>query len=211
MRHHNGFTLIEILVALIIFAIVGVIAALSLHGVLLTNRELKTADNRLMQLQITMTLMRRDLMQVIRRNTINSVGAVIPAFAATKNSVRFTRTGLLNPFQLSHRSALQRVAYVFENQQVERWTWDALDQPPKIMPEKQVLLTHVQSLQWQFITSKGQTESLWPPIDKPPQSANQSQSPFPKVVLLVMHVKNVGVVQGVFPIPARGLYATTTQ
>lgn len=206
MRNNSrGFTLIEILVALVIFAIMGVLAAMSLQSMIRTHSMLKKADASLMQLQITMTLMRRDLIQAIDRPIVNSDGRMEAAFVATGgNQIVFTRTGLQNPFNISVQSNMQRVGYELDDDKLIRLTWDVLDQPPNAQPEKQVLLDHVQSLQWQFLTDKNQLVSSWPPA----QGSNlsmQNQSSLPKAVEMVMHIENQGVVQGVFPVPARGI------
>ncbi len=201
----RGFTLIEILIALVIFAIMGVLAAMSLQSMIRTHSMLKKSDASLTQLQIAITLMRRDIIQVIDRPIIDSDGTSEAAFVGTGgNQIVFTRTGLQNPLNISMQSNMQRVGYVLEGDKLIRLTWDVLDQPPRAEPEKQVLLNHVQSLQWQFLTDKNQLVSTWPPA----QGSNlkmQNQSSLPKVVEMVMHIENQGVVQGIFPIPARGV------
>lgn len=206
MRHNSrGFTLIEILVALVIFAIMGVLAAMSLQSMIRTHSMLKKADASLTQLQMAMTLMRRDIIQVIDRPIINSDGAVETAFVARGgNQIVLTRTGLQNPLNISAQSNMQRVGYALEGDKLIRLTWDALDQPPRAQPEKQILLNHVQSLQWQFLTDKNQLVSSWPPA----QGSNltmENQSSLPKAVFMVMQIENQGVLQGIFPIPARGI------
>jgi general secretion pathway protein J len=211
MRNNSrGFTLIEILVALVIFAIMGVLAAMSLQSMIRTHSMLKKADASLTQLQIAMTLLRRDIIQVIDRPIIDSDGAVETAFVGTGgNKIVLTRTGLQNPLNISMQSNMQRVGYELDGDKLIRLTWDVLDQPPRAQPEKQVLLDHVQSLQWQFLTDKNQLVSSWPPA----QGSNlkmQNQSALPKAVEMVMHIKNQGVVQGVFPIPARGMKHATS-
>lgn len=65
MRHNRGFTLIEMMVALVIFAIVGLLTTLSLHAVIQSHRHLKIADRQLQQLTMTMALMRRDVSQSV--------------------------------------------------------------------------------------------------------------------------------------------------
>ena len=204
-----GFTLIEILVALLIFAIVGVIAAMSLQSMIRVHKQLKKSDASLMQLQITMTLLRRDMMEIIERPVRNSAGGTDPAFAAlSSNEIIFTRAGLINPFGLSQQSNMQRVGYVLQGDKLIRLTWDVLDQPAKAKPEKQVLLNNIASLQWQFVTDNNQTSSSWPPTVSAKNQQQESNSLLPKAVLMVMHLKNQGVIQGVFPIPARGVYAS---
>lgn len=203
----KGFTLIEILVALFIFAIMGILAAMSLKTIINTHQKLKVVDHQLLQLQISMTLMRRDLTQVIDRKVRDANGDQVPAFfAAGPTEIMFTRTGLLNPFNSHRQSDMQRVGYVLQGDKLVRLTWDVLDVPPGAKPESKVILSGVQSLSWQFMTDKGTTSDLWPPA-KGSTMQQEITSDLPKVVLLVMQVKKEGTIQGVFPIPARGVYA----
>ncbi len=188
-----------------IFAIMGVLAAMSLQSMIRTHSKLKKSDAALTQLQIAMTLMRRDIIQVIDRPIVDSDGSAEAAFVGSGgNQIVFTRTGLQNPLNNSAQSNMQRVGYALAGDKLIRLTWDVLDQPPRAEPEKQVLLDHVESLQWQFLTDKNQLVSSWPPA----QGSNlkmENQSPLPKAVEMVMHIKNEGVIQGIFPIPARGI------
>jgi general secretion pathway protein J len=206
MKKSRGFTLIEILVALLIFAIMGVLAALSLHSIIRSHEQLKKSDHELLQLQITMTLLRRDISEVINRPIRNQDDEQEPAFLSQGGTrITFTRTGLINPFNDSRQSNMQRVGYALKGNNLVRLTWGALDQSPKSVPESQTLLSNVESLQWQFVADNGSTSQSWPPSAGSNMLAENS--PLPKVVLVVIHIKHEGILQGVFPIPARGVNA----
>lgn len=194
-----GFTLIEILIALFIFAIMGVLAAMSLHAIIRTHERLKQSDQQLLQLQVTMALLRRDISEVIDRPIRDDNDDQAPAFVASGNTdIVFTRTGLFN---------MHRIGYVLQKNKFVRLTWDVLDQAPKSKVASQIILNNVKSLEWQFISDKGKKSSVWPPpVGSNMQAENQSS--LPKVVLMVMMLKNNDVIQGVFPIPARGNYAS---
>lgn len=207
MKKSRGFTLIEILVALMIFAILGVLAAMSLHTIIRAHERLKKADHQLLQLQITMTLMRRDISEIIDRKIRDSDDTIESEFIGSDNAITFTRTGMINPFNLNRQSNMQRVGYILQGDNLVRLTWDVLDQSPHTKPESQTVLSHVESVQFQFIADNGATSSTWPPAAGSTMQ-QEDQSPLPKVVLMVMQIKNEGILQGVFPIPARGIYAT---
>jgi len=212
MKKNNGFTLIEILIALVIFAIVGVMAAMSLHSMIRTNHALKLADRQLMQLQITMTLLRRDTMQMINRPVMDTDGSQQPAMLAPGDTqIYFTRMGFPNPFQVIQQSDLRRVGYTLQGDQLVRLTWDVLDRPPDAKPEIQVLLDHVQSLQWQFMAGDGHNTSIWPPAFDSVMQRESDNSPLPRSITMVMHIQGIGLIQMVFPVPARGVYANTMQ
>jgi general secretion pathway protein J len=180
---------------------------MSLHTIIRAHEKLKKADHHLLQLQVTMTLLRRDISEIIDRKVRDSDGGEEPAFSGSgSNEIVFTRTGLTNPFNVSLQSNMQRVGYALEGDKLVRLTWDVLDQPPRAQPESQTILSGVQSVSWQFIADDGSKSSSWPPSEGT-NMQRESQSHLPKVVLLIMHIKNEGILQGVFPIPARGIYA----
>lgn len=207
--HQHGFTLIEILVALMIFAVIGVVAAMSLHSVIRARERLKVADQSLLQLEMTMAYMRQDFSQIVDRKIRNRDGQQESAFLSEGNGVAFTRASLLNPFDNAREANLQRVAYRLEGKKLIRLTWDVLDQAPDSKPESKILLSDVESLSWQFITDNGRTANSWPP---PTGSVMQqeSHSDVPKAVLIVMHLKDSGTLQGVFLVAAGGKYAALT-
>lgn len=208
-RKLSGFTLVEILVALMIFAIVGVLAAMSLRAMIRTHHALQKTDTQLLQLQITMYRLRQDIAQIINRPIIDSNDNIEAALVGiNENKIIFTRTGVQNPLHISAKSNMQRVSYVLEKNKLLRLTWPVLDQAPDTKPESQVLLNHVQSVQWQFLTDHHQWVSFWPPANES-NLQKENTSPLPKAIAMVMHIKNQGVVQGVFPIPARGFVNET--
>lgn len=194
---HSGFTLLEILIALIIFAIIGVVAAMSLHDMLNAHKKIDMQENRLSQLAITMVMMRRDIAEIINRPVFDVLGH--RQAAVTTNQLQgglvFTRTGIVNPLQLSQRSTMQRVGYVLQDNKLYRFTWPRLDMPPRGRPMKKQLLAGVSTLQWQFVSLAGKTANVWP---------IGAISTLPKAILMVMRVKGFGVIQGVFPVPAQG-------
>jgi len=207
LKKNNGFTLIEIIVALFIFAIVGILAAISLQSMIRAHRELNKSDQQLSQEQIAFTLLRRDISQMINRPIRNEDGAKEPAFIASGvDEIDFTKTGLSNPLDAARQSDMQRVGYTFSGSDLVRLTWDVLDQPPKANPASQVLLSGIKTASWQFIADDGNTSSIWPPAVGSNMKI-ENPSPLPKVVLLVIHFNNGTVIQGVFPVPARGVHA----
>ena len=205
MKRHSGFTLIEVLVAMFVFAIAGGLAAMSLHSMVCSNQLLKTKENTLLQLQITMTTLRRDIAQIIDRPVIGASMHLEPAIAASgQGDLAFTRTGVL--LQQTH---MQRVAYRLVGDRLEKLIWQTLDQSGDVRPEKQVILHGVQSLQWQFVASNGYKSERWQPVTGSNLDKNNTGSKFPKAILMVMKVRGEGVVQGIFPVVSQGDYATS--
>ncbi|MDP1573987.1 MAG: type II secretion system minor pseudopilin GspJ [Coxiellaceae bacterium] len=209
MQKNKGFTLIEILVALMIFAIMGTLAARSLQSIIHVHNALKKDNQQTMQLMMTMTLLRRDISEVIDRPILNNSGKVTPALVVNAQQIVFTRTGLLNPFNDSRQSNMQRIGYVLRGDQLTRLSWDVLDAVKNTQPTSQVLLPGVESIQWQCIASNGEKSSVWPLPQDPSKIQQDPIDSLPTVLLMVMKLKGQGVVQGIFPIPGRGYDAST--
>lgn len=203
MKKYTGFTLLEILIALVIFAVLGVLTALSLHRTIKNKQALNRQDKRIVQLQLAMTLIRRDLLQAIDRPIINKGNQNVRAFQGSNTTVSFTRTGLLNPFNHSRRTDMQRVRYHLSGRTLQRLTWTVLDQAPSSKPATQTILTGIKSLAWTFVSHKNQLSANWPQLEQ------QDMIPLPKAVLLKMQLEGEGEVDGVFPVPAIGVVNET--
>lgn len=120
MRYNHGFTLIEVMVALVIFAIVGLLASLSLHAVIQSNQHLKIADRQLQQLEVTMALMRRDVSQSV----------MPPMLTHGENS----------SLDLIIGRQKQKIQYVLNHQTLSR----------VIDGESMLILQNVSQLEWQL-------------------------------------------------------------
>ena len=104
----SGFTLFEMVVAVAIFAVMGVIALTGLNHMTRNGQELARANDRLADLQFAVVYFSRDWMQVSARRIRDQYGDEQPSVRLDEDSISFTRNGLDNLLQLP-RSSLQRV------------------------------------------------------------------------------------------------------
>ncbi len=72
MKIHNGFTLIEMMIALMIFAVIGLLTSIGLRSVIQSNNHVIQAEKQLRQLQLTMALLRRDVAHSTESPTLNN-------------------------------------------------------------------------------------------------------------------------------------------
>lgn len=157
----QGFTLIEILLALFIFAIIALITTATLHSVIATNERLTRHYDRLQELQFTSMVMENDISQIINRSIITNTGNIAPALIGEYTKVEFTRAGIVNPFQQQQQSNMQRVAYYLNNQQLIRATWSNLDQLPSDKVNEKILLTHVTRIEFGYVGSTNGFAQNW--------------------------------------------------
>ena len=162
----GGFTLIEIMVAVAIFAVMSMLAWGAL-GQTLTNAEMLTDRmHRLQAIQRTMRYLSSDLMQSSPRPVRDELGdALLPAvFSSLSGSfaLELTHGGWGNPAGLP-RSTLQRAAYRIEEDELIRYYWTVLDRTYANEPVATVVLDNVESLLFRFYDDSGEVSAVWPP------------------------------------------------
>lgn len=160
-RTVHGFTLLELLVALAVFAVVAVMAYGGLNSVLSVREHTREQSEQLSRLQIGFSRLQQDLEQYIARSVRNQYGDVEAALVATRDQLAFTRTGWSNPLGLA-RSGLQRVQYRYQDETLWREYWRVLDQAQDSEPVSVVLLEAVSALQWRFLDSQSNWHDTWP-------------------------------------------------
>lgn len=162
-----GFTLIEMLVALAIFALISVAGVILLRSGSDTQIAVK---KRLEEMALSHRLsnsLEGDLAQAILRPVRDQSGQPLPAFTQGDASVPgalfgFVRAGRSN-FDAAPRAGLQRVAYVLENGALRRLSWPMLD--GSAPADAATLLDSVESVQAEYRDDKGQWRSDWTATD----------------------------------------------
>ena len=158
----SGFTLLEMLVALSIFAVLGVMSSQVVSRVLIIDKAAVERGNRLSEIQQAMMILQRDLAQINQRSVRDELGDALPAVQIGEASlIEFTRLGWRNP--LDHpRSSLQRVAYLFQDETLFRYYWHILDRAADSEPQVQTLLTDVVFAEFIALDRNGTEHSFWP-------------------------------------------------
>lgn len=162
-RQVLGFTLVEVLVALSIFAVLGAGATTLLRQMSDTKTHIEERASQFARLQSTHSRITRDVSQLVWRPWRDELGQkrdpVIGGFGQL--ALHLTRAGWSNPLQ-RRRSDLQRVAYWLENNNLYRLFLVQPDMAPKTEPIRQLLLEGVNRLDVEFIDRQGQTLTYWP-------------------------------------------------
>lgn len=197
-----GFTLLEMLVAVGIFALVSAIAYGGLAQAL-TARDRVAAEREFWQtLALAFTRIEEDLVQARARPIRDSDGAELPALvgqptdprALARPSIEFSRGGVF-VFRESKslRSDLQRVGYRFSEGTLWRLAWPVLDRGPEAEPVAVPLLKDVEDFQARFFNPDGRWDEYWPPgAANPP--------PLPRGVEVTLKLKDRGEFRRVFSV-----------
>ena len=123
----KGFTLLEMVVAVAIFAVMAGIAYGGLNQTIKTANQVSESNQRLSELQFAMSYFSRDWLQVSSRKIRNQYGDEESNIVLADNRVSFTRSGWSNLLALK-RSSLQRVQYLLIENNLVRRHWLSLDQ-----------------------------------------------------------------------------------
>lgn len=189
---HAGFTLLEMLVAVTIFVFVAAMAYGGLASVVHQREATDIQMKRLRELQQGVTILTRDLAQIVHRPTRSALqDQSLPALRGSERDLPtlvFTRGGWRNPLGRP-RSTLERVGYRIQDDELVRLVWPVLDQARVTNPLEQPLIKHVTRLTVRFLDGQGQWQDQWPPLN---QDANAYIDVLPKGIEVAIDVKDVG-------------------
>jgi len=189
----KGFTLFEMVIAVSIFAVMGVIAFTALGQMTRTGQAVGEANNRLSDLQFAVVYFKRDWTQVSPRKIRNQYGDEESNIVLDEDVITFTRSGWSN--LLGHkRSNLQRVQYLLVDNQLRRRYWNSLDQGIGEEPLEVTLLDDVESMQIEFQDGSGKSIASWP-------DTRSSQGSKPIVLAFRLELKDMGDIIRILEIP----------
>jgi general secretion pathway protein J len=160
-RYARGFTLIEVLIALAITAVVATLAYSSLSTVITAMESSRANAQRTYQINRAMSVMSRDIRQFVQRPVRDEFGEVEPALAggpAARFMLSFTRAGWHNTNN-QLRSHLQRVNYVWEEEGLWRESYPVLDRAGDTEASRVLLLDDVEQMELRFLGSLGELNS----------------------------------------------------
>ena len=188
----RGFTLIEVLVALAIFAILAALAYGALGQTLAGAEILNNRMDRLQALQRTMRVISEDFLQLsprpVRDELGDTLGASLDTDFQSGFALELTHGGWNNPVVLP-RGTLQRAAYRIEEDELVRYHWRVLDRTFNNEPIGVTLLDGVESIIFRFLQANGEWTEQWPPQN---QAGPQSARLRPRAVEVIVTLTNEG-------------------
>ncbi len=187
----NGFTLVELLVSLLIFAM------LSAAGVTLLRFSIGAQDvaearlGRLAQLRRAGALLAGDLAQAAPRLARDEAGAQRPAFVGGTGegegaALAFVRLGVEN-VDAPPRPSLRKIEYRLVEGSLQRRSWVFVD--GSAPAAETLLLDGVRRMRLRYRDEKGEWRDRWTPTDP---------TELPRAVELVIDVEGEGSIRQLF-------------
>jgi len=198
-RNKNGFTLLELLIAISIFSVISIMAYGGLKTVLDARDASKKVAVRVAESQLAMLRLSNDLQQAVDRSIRDGFGDNLASMLTLSedNALEWTKAGYSNPERLK-RSSLQRISYKLIENNLVRVTWPVLDRAQDTKPNVSILLSDIDSIKWRFNASAGNWSSDWPVI-----TATSGAVPFslPRAVEVTITFSDLGEVRRLMLIP----------
>ncbi|CAM3931695.1 type II secretion system minor pseudopilin GspJ [Rheinheimera salexigens] len=124
----QGFTFIEMLLAVSLFALVGLASIAVLSSVTKSDELSRESSQRLIEIQRTMLMLERDFMQISARHVRidgepaekNRLVGAQYLFDSEDHGISFSRQGWRNPGMILPRSEIQAVAYRLQEGVLQR-------------------------------------------------------------------------------------------
>ena len=197
MRRCTGFTLLEILVAMAILAIMGVMAYRAVAEARIASETARSHLDRLREVQRAFTALAGDFRDLAPRPVREPVGdGYRPALLRDANSaslVELSRGGWPNGAGLP-RGTVQRVSYRLEDGVLVRTHWNVTDPILASVPAERRLLTGISRIEIRYLDPGLEWVSEWPP----PGSSDQRERP--RAVEIVITLDDYGEVRRVFEV-----------
>lgn len=162
MIKQRGFTLLEVLIAIALFALISLASSAMLTTIIDSSERGKLRSDRLNELQRAFLVMERDFTQMTRRSVRLNGDEPLKSFIHTNEStyssnthgIAFVRQGWRNPALLLPRSDVQAVAYQLEENTLNRLHYIFVDavagEEPKIRP----LISGLEKVDFEFFNGK---------------------------------------------------------
>ncbi|MCW9057533.1 MAG: type II secretion system minor pseudopilin GspJ [Gammaproteobacteria bacterium] len=193
---NRGFTLLELLVALAIFAVLATTTYGGLLNILGQRAAVEQQAERLQALQLTYRLLGRELAQISTRGIRDIHGDPQPALqlGGQQPGLEFTHGGWLNPAERP-RAVLQRVRYVLDQDRLLRFSWQVLDRAQDSEPVEQRLLEEVRELRVRLLDENNEWHEQWPPEALLP---GQPLPAAPRAAEVILELDDLGELRWLF-------------
>ncbi|TDR39740.1 general secretion pathway protein J [Tahibacter aquaticus] len=189
----QGFTLVEVLVATAVFAVLSALAWGGLNAVIRARSALVAEQQDFTRTLRAVGSLERDLLAAVARPVRGNYGEPLPALRGDGDHLELTRLGYASSL-VDTRSALERVVYEQDGATLKRGRYAVLDRAAGSQAEFSTVRDRLRRLQFRYLDERGQWLDAWPRRDDAPEA-------LPRAVEFRLDLDGVGQVSRVVELP----------
>ena len=191
-RNSNGFTLLELIVAVAVFALVAVMAQAGLRQVIADADALRAASERQREVQLLLLRLERELGQLLARPVRSAYGEERAALLGRSDALEYSTLAFVDGARL----APQRPALSLRGRELLLIRQTRLDAGPGTPRIVQVLSNEVEAFAVSFLAIDGDSHPRWPP----PRQGGDAAS-LPRAILLRLRLADLGEIERLIELP----------
>lgn len=186
--NRNGFTLVELLVAIAIFAVLSALGWRVFDYLIKVKDRNAIHEENLGQLQEAFLQIQRDALQIVPL-TANVAGEIQPALILNNQNLTFSKAGVTDPLKQG-LSPFERIEYQYnaQDKKIYRLKYPNLNVSQSAQPLSSVLLSDVEQYQIQILNPNELTQ--WPENITESEN-NQTAKLLPKGFIVKFKLRDV--------------------
>lgn len=197
-QHQRGFTLMEVLVAIAVTAIIAGMAASAFNSAELAHRRTQKTLQNIQRLDRAWLTIESDLRNALGKTMATAYGEAIPAMVIDESQeewLTLLRGGRPNPMHF-YRSEMARVRYKIEDEILVRELWNDPANMDENLVQTQKLLDGVEEMRVKILPPGARSVKEGPWLDEWPPS--QALAALPKALEITMVLKDKGEITRLF-------------
>jgi general secretion pathway protein J len=191
-RRAGGFTLLELIVAVAVFALVAVMAQAGLRQVIADADALRAAGERQREVQLLLLQLERELGQVLARPVRSAYGEERAAVLGRADGMEYSTLAFVDGARL----APQRHALSLRGRDLLLTRQTRLDAGPGTPTVAQVLSSEVEAMSLSYLGADGERHTRWPPL-----RGESEPGQLPRAVSLRLRLAGLGEIERLVELP----------
>jgi general secretion pathway protein J len=193
-QRQRGFTLVEVLVATAVFAIMSALAWGGLNAVIRTREVLVAEQQDFARTLRAVGMLERDLLGAVARPVRGNYGEPLPALQGDGDHLELTRLGFASAL-IDARSNLERVVYQQDGNTLKRGRYAVLDRAAGSLPEFTPVRDRLRRVHFRYMDAQGQWLDAWPRRDDKPEA-------LPRAIEFRLDIDGIGEISRLIELPS---------